>query len=156
MLGSKKTGGSASGGTTLISRDTEVVGDIHFCGNLDIEGQVKGNIVSQSGKDAVVRVVDKGLVEGDIRAPSIVINGGVIGDVHATRHLELAPKARVQGDVFYTLVEMAIGSEVNGRLMHVEAVEKEAKARKPEPLAATERSRENRLDTATPAMAKVD
>jgi cytoskeletal protein CcmA (bactofilin family) len=123
MLGSKDKGShkgsfSSSNSTTLISRDTEVIGDIKFGGNLDIEGTVRGNIIAQSGKDAVIRVVDKGLVEGNIHAPSVIINGTIHGDVYSTKHLELAAKARVQGNVQYTLVEMAIGAEVNGGLKH--------------------------------------
>lgn len=121
MLGSKEKGSfGASNNTTLISRDTEVVGDIKFSGNLDVEGVVRGNIFAQSdgGKEALVRVVDKGRVEGEIRAPSVIINGEVIGDVHSTKHLELASKARVTGNVHYILVEMAIGAEVNGSLKH--------------------------------------
>ena len=71
MLGSKEKGSSfgSSNSTTLVSRDTEISGDIKFSGNLDIEGVVKGNISAHSGKDAVVRIVDKGRVEGEIRAP---------------------------------------------------------------------------------------
>ena len=57
MLGNKEKGGfSSSNNTTLISSDAEVIGDIKFSGNLDIEGIVKGNIIAQSGKEAVVRV----------------------------------------------------------------------------------------------------
>ena len=119
MLGNKKSAFTGSGGTTLVSRDTTVVGDIHFSGNLDIEGLVRGNIVAEKGKDGMVRVIDKGRIEGEIHAPSIVINGTIKGDVHSSKHLELAPKARVEGDVYYTLVEMAAGSEVNGSLRHV-------------------------------------
>jgi cytoskeletal protein CcmA (bactofilin family) len=119
MLGSKKVGIGISGGTTLISRDTVIVGDIHFSGNLDVEGLVQGNIVAKPEKDACVRVVEKGRVEGDISAPKVIVNGSIEGDVHAGVHLELAAKARVQGNVFYTLVEMAVGSEVNGSLQHV-------------------------------------
>lgn len=120
MLGNKeKTSFGSSNTTTLISRDAEVVGDIKFSGSLDIEGVVKGNIIAQSGgKDAVVRIVDKGRVEGEIRAPSVIVNGSIIGDIHSTKHLELASKARVQGNVHYTLVEMAIGAEVNGGFKH--------------------------------------
>ncbi|MEM0955836.1 MAG: polymer-forming cytoskeletal protein [Pseudomonadota bacterium] len=119
MLGNKEKGGfAASNATTLVSRDTEIVGDIHFNGNLDIEGTVRGNIIATAGKDAVVRVVDKGLVEGEIHAPSVIINGTVTGDVHSSKHLELASKARVKGSVHYALVEMAIGAEVNGSLTH--------------------------------------
>lgn len=118
MLGSKKSGFSVSGSTTLVSQDTVIVGDVRFSGNLDIEGLVQGNIVAEPGKDALVRLIGKGRVEGDIRAPCIIINGEVVGDVHSNKQLELASKARVKGNVFYTLVEMAAGSEVNGSLTH--------------------------------------
>jgi cytoskeletal protein CcmA (bactofilin family) len=129
MLGSKKSGMGVSGGTTLISRDTVIVGEVHFSGNLDVEGLVQGNIVAKPEKDACVRVIDKGRVEGDIYAPAVVINGAVEGDVHSSHHLELASKARVQGNVFYTLVEMAVGSEVNGSLQHVAATAEGASAK---------------------------
>lgn len=119
MLGSKKSGFSVSGATTLISQDTVIEGDIRFSGSLDVEGLVKGNIIAEPGKDALLRLVGKGRVEGDIRVPSVIINGEVQGDVHSSRQLELAAHARVQGNVFYNLVEMVAGSEVNGSLKHV-------------------------------------
>ena len=118
MLGSKKSA-SVSGGTTLISHETVIVGDVHFCGNLDVEGLVQGNIIAQSGKEALLRVVGKGRVEGEIRVPCVIVNGVVQGDVYSSKHLELASKSRVQGNVFYTLVEMAAGAEVNGSLTHM-------------------------------------
>ncbi len=120
MLGSKKSGFGGGGNTTLVSRDTMVVGDIHFSGNLDVEGVVQGNIIAEKGKDALVRIIDKGRVQGEIRAPSVVVNGTVEGDVHSSKHLELAAKGRVKGNVHYTLLEMAAGSEVNGSLTHTE------------------------------------
>ena len=119
MLGNKKSGFGISGSTTLVSRDTVIVGDIHFSGNLDIEGLVQGNIVALPEKEALIRVVHGGRVEGEIRVPSIIINGSVEGDVYSSKHLELATKGRVHGDVCYTLVEMAAGAEVNGALKHI-------------------------------------
>ena len=92
---------------------------MHFSGNLDVEGLVQGNIIAQSGKEALLRVVGKGRVEGDIRVPCVIINGAVQGNVYSSKHLELASKSRVQGNVFYTLVEMAAGAEVNGSLTHM-------------------------------------
>jgi cytoskeletal protein CcmA (bactofilin family) len=120
MLGNK----SSAGNTTIISRDTVVVGDLHFNGSLDVEGLVQGNIIALPGKDATVRVIERGRVEGEIRAPRVVVNGEVIGDVYSATHLELAPKARVSGNVYYTLVEMAVGAEVNGSLKHVDDPDK--------------------------------
>ncbi len=119
MLGSKKSGFGNSGHTTLISRETVVVGDIHFSGNLDIEGLVQGSIVALPDKEAFVRVIAQGKVEGEIRVPHIVINGAVEGLVYSTSLLEMATHGRVDGDVYYSRVEMAAGSEVNGVLKHI-------------------------------------
>jgi cytoskeletal protein CcmA (bactofilin family) len=38
--------------------------------------------------------------------------------VHALSHVELAAQARVHGNVYYSLIEMAMGAEVNGNLVH--------------------------------------
>jgi cytoskeletal protein CcmA (bactofilin family) len=50
--------------------------------------------------------------------PHVVLNGTVKGDVRATERVELGPKARVIGNVQYKLIEMSIGAEVNGKLIH--------------------------------------
>lgn len=112
---------------SLISRSTEIVGDIHFSGELIIEGRVKGNIYTEDDSSALIRVADKGSVEGDISVPSAIINGLVQGDVRATIHLELAAKAVVAGNVYYNLIEMVMGSEVNGNLIHIAPDQKENK-----------------------------
>lgn len=154
MLGNKKAGFGAGGNTTLVSRDTVIVGDVHFSGNLDVEGVVKGNIVAKDGKDALVRIIDKGRVQGEIRAPSVVINGTVEGDVHSSKHLELAAKGRVKGNVHYTLLEMAAGSEVNGSLTHTES-EESARESKPDPsVQVTEARPEKRAAAAKVAPVK--
>ena len=104
--------------TTLISKATEITGDVHFSGVLEVEGKVRGNIYADDDSSAEVRVRESGLVQGEIKVPSVIINGLVEGDVHSTQHLELAAKARVVGNVYYHLIEMVMGSEVNGSLCH--------------------------------------
>ncbi len=101
---------------TLISSKTEIVGDVKFTGGLHIDGVVKGNLIAEPGSSAVVRISDKGRVEGQINAPNIIVNGKVIGDVHATEYIELAKKAEVNGDVYYQMMEMVLGAQVNGKL----------------------------------------
>lgn len=103
---------------TLISRGTKVVGDLHFTGDLQIEGTVVGNIVADNGNDAKLVVAEKGSVEGEIRVPVVIINGSVNGNVHSTKHVELAAKALVEGNVHYQLIEMVKGSQVNGSLVY--------------------------------------
>jgi cytoskeletal protein CcmA (bactofilin family) len=41
--------------------------------------------------------------------------------VRALQRVELGSSARVHGNVEYGLIEMAIGAEVNGKLVHVSA-----------------------------------
>ena len=85
---------------TLVSRTTEIVGDIHFSGELIIEGKVKGNIYAEDDSEAVVRVAENGAAEGELCVPSAIINGLVQGDVRSAIHLELAAKAVVVGNVY--------------------------------------------------------
>lgn len=119
MFGKKETSTSYSAGsTTLVSKNTEVVGDINFSGNLMIEGTVKGNIGAVDGADAHARILDNGLVQGEIRVPTIVINGTINGDVYSSKHVELAAKAVVNGNVHYELIEIVKGAQVNGNLVY--------------------------------------
>ena len=106
-------------GHTLISRSTEIVGDIHFTGELIIEGKVKGNMYAEDDSAALIRIAEGGSVEGEICVPSAVINGVVQGDVRPATHIELAANAVVVGNVYYNLIEMVMGSEVNGNQRHI-------------------------------------
>ena len=109
---------SGSTSTTLISKNTEVVGDIHFTGTLHIEGTLRGNVYVSDGNDAHLEVADNGKVEGQITVPTVRINGRVIGDIHSSKHVELAAKAEVDGNVHYKLIEMVKGAQVNGNLLY--------------------------------------
>ncbi len=117
MFGSKTK--AATSGTTLLARSVEVQGNIKFAGHLEVEGKVVGDIYADEASDARVRVLENGTVEGEIRAPNVVINGQITGDVYATKHLELAAHAVVNGNVHYCVVEMVKGAQVNGNLMHI-------------------------------------
>ncbi|WP_416885713.1 bactofilin family protein [Marinospirillum sp.] len=103
---------------TLISSKAEIVGDIHFSGGLHIDGRVHGNIIADDDSKAVLRISDKGRVEGEVSVPHLVVNGTIVGDVHSCEHLELAAKAVVKGNIFYNTVEMVMGAQVDGRLEH--------------------------------------
>lgn len=139
----KKSAMAFSNNHTLISRGTKVVGDLHFTGDLQIEGHVCGNIMAESGNDAKLVVADKGMVEGEIRVPMVIINGNVIGNVHSSKHVELAAKAVVEGNVHYQLIEMVKGAQVNGSLVYSgsSAAQKEAEPAKA-PLSDNEKADE--------------
>ena len=115
-------------GITLVATNCEFVGDVHFSDQLLVNGIVKGNIYAQAGSKAVITVSEKGRVKGEIRVPNVIVNGKVYGDIRSDKHLELAAKAEVKGNVYYNLIEMVMGSRVDGNLLHVKDGRREARA----------------------------
>lgn len=109
--------------STVIGQETEITGDVQFSGGLHLDGKVTGNVSGAESNDATVTVSEKGVIEGDVRVDTLILNGTVIGDVYANERVELASAARVTGTVYYRLLEMAMGAEVNGQLVHSEQQE---------------------------------
>ena len=119
MLGSgKKVKATGSKVDTIIGQQTRIEGDIHFTGGLHVDGHIKGGIVAEAGSDSVLTVSEHGSIEGDVRVPTVILNGTVTGDVRSDDRIELSTKAEVNGDVYYNLIEMAMGAAVNGSLVH--------------------------------------
>ncbi len=118
MFGKTKKPKQSAKIDSLIGQNTEIRGDIIFNGGLHVDGLIKGNVVSEEGTGSVLTLSERGVVEGEVKVANIVLNGTIIGDVHALEHIELASDARVNGNVYYSLIEMAMGAEVNGNLVH--------------------------------------
>jgi cytoskeletal protein CcmA (bactofilin family) len=114
----KKPKSSGTRVDTIIGQQTRIEGDILFTGGLHIDGNIKGNIVAESGSDSVLTVSEHGCIEGDVSVPTVILNGSVMGDVRSDERIELAARAQVNGDVYYNLIEMAMGAAVNGNLVH--------------------------------------
>ena len=114
---------------TLVGQQTELRGDLMFSGGLHIDGNVKGDVTA--GNDGISSLVlsERGCIEGRIRVPHVVVNGMVIGDIYASESIELAAKARITGDVYYNRLEVAMGAEVNGSLIHLAEVDGTAAAK---------------------------
>lgn len=106
---------------TLIGQQTHIRGDVHFSGGLRVDGRVTGNVIANEPDNGLLTLSEKGSIQGDLRVPYQVINGTIEGDVHATEHVELAPQARINGNVYYRLLKMSEGAAVNGQLIHSEA-----------------------------------
>jgi cytoskeletal protein CcmA (bactofilin family) len=114
-------------GVTLVAANTEIAGDVKFEDQLYINGVVNGNVLADPGSKATVIVSQEGTVKGEIRVPNVVINGSVEGNIYASARMELATKAQVKGNVYYTLIEMQLGAMVDGQLVHDEKLAAESK-----------------------------
>lgn len=108
---------------TLVGQHSVVTGDVKFSGGLHVDGTIKGNVIAESDGRSMLSLSEQGTIEGEVSVPFVVLNGVVVGDVQGGEHVELASKARITGNVYYNLIEMAIGAEVNGKLVHSPAGE---------------------------------
>lgn len=106
---------------TLIGPQVVIRGDIEFSGGLYVEGRIEGKVVATGEGRAVLMLAEQGSIEGEVRAPVVMLDGRVDGDVHAAERVELAAKARVQGNVYYKVAEMTAGAQLTGRLIHADA-----------------------------------
>lgn len=109
---------------TIIGHNTEITGNIAFRGGLHVDGKVKGNILSEDESDSILILSEEGAIEGEVRVPNVLLNGQVTGDVHASDRVELANRARIEGNVYYNLLEMEMGAAINGNLVHQNKKEK--------------------------------
>jgi cytoskeletal protein CcmA (bactofilin family) len=103
---------------TLIGAKTRINGDVEFAGGLHLDGYINGNVTAEPQAGAFLSVSETGCIEGSVFAPSVVLNGIVKGDIEADERVELGAKARVLGNVHYTLIETAVGAQINGKLVH--------------------------------------
>jgi cytoskeletal protein CcmA (bactofilin family) len=119
MFGSDKKGNGRPpvNVDTLIGSNTVIRGDLTFSGGLHVDGRIEGSVVAAPDAAALVMLSDKGVIEGEVRAPHVVINGQIRGDIVASERVELASQARVDGNIYYKLLEMAAGAQVNGRIV---------------------------------------
>lgn len=109
------------GGVTLVSEQTTLRGDLRFTGGqVRIDGKVIGSVVAESGTGARIEVCTKGVVEGEIHGPLIVVDGQVQGNIVSTERISLLSGARINGNLFYKVLEMAAGAQVSGQIRRVE------------------------------------
>ena len=133
MFGSRRKKFKSAKVDTLIGQNAEMQGNVVYKGGLHVDGKVKGNVMADDESDSMLILSERGVIEGEIRVPNVLLNGEVNGDVHACERVELARHARVNGNVYYNLLEMAMGAEINGNMVHRKRQEKKLLEHKGEP-----------------------
>lgn len=114
MLGRKNKGTIDS----LIGISTNIEGNVRFRGGLRIDGNVKGNVIAEGEDPSMLVISEHARVEGEVRVAHLVVNGEIVGPVYSSELLELQPRARITGDVYYKALEMHGGALVAGKLTH--------------------------------------
>ena len=102
---------------TLLGKTANVNGDLDFSGGLHLDGRINGNVRSTAPDGGALSVSESGVIEGRVEVTNIVMNGTVNGDMCARDRLVLGGKARVNGNVYYGVIEMAPGAVITGKLI---------------------------------------
>ena len=101
---------------SLIAQGSCIEGNLKFTDGLRIDGEVIGDIRAVEGGASILVISESATVTGQIYADHVIINGRVMGPVHASELLELQPKAKIAGDVSYKALEMHQGAVIFGQL----------------------------------------
>lgn len=104
---------------TLIGKGVRVEGDIDFLGGMHLDGAIAGNVRSDAAPGATLSVSETGSIEGSVQVPTVILQGQVRGDIHAAERVVLGATARVEGDVYYGVIEMTLGAQIMGKLVRL-------------------------------------
>lgn len=104
---------------TLVGRDTSVHGDVEFSGGLYVDGRVVGAVRASTPLGSSLSVSETGVIDGPVEAGTVVLHGRVRGDIQARERLVLGATARVEGNVYYGVIEMTLGAQIVGKLLQL-------------------------------------
>jgi cytoskeletal protein CcmA (bactofilin family) len=101
---------------TLIGKASRVHGDLEFVGGLHLDGSIAGNVRADPGEGSSLSISETGAIEGNVEAWNVMLNGTVKGDILARERIVLGATARVEGNVYYGVIEMTLGAQIMGKL----------------------------------------
>lgn len=104
---------------TLIAKSVRVNGDLEFGGGLHLDGQVAGDVKADLTTPASLSVSDTGSIEGSVQVIDLVLHGAVRGDIVARGRVVLGASARVEGNLYYGVIEMTLGAQIMGKLVRL-------------------------------------
>jgi cytoskeletal protein CcmA (bactofilin family) len=110
--------------SNVISKETQIKGDIVAHGNIRIEGSVEGAVKSQSK----IVIGESAVIKGNLSSSEAEISGKVDGKVICSDVLYLKKSALVTGDIITNKLVVENGATFNGRCqMGANQVNKAAK-----------------------------
>lgn len=110
---------SESAINTLLEKGSHFEGKLTFEGGVRIQGTFKGEIFS----DDVLVIGAGARVEAEIDIGEVIIQGTVIGNIRASRYIEIHAPGRVKGDLTTPSLKIERGAIFQGRSFMEEAAE---------------------------------
>ena len=101
-------------GPSVLSADLTVTGNIKTEGDVQIEGQVEGDVRAHQ-----LTVGETATIRGEIVADDIVVHGRVVGRVRGLK-VRLSATARVEGDIIHKTIAIESGAHFEGSVQRQE------------------------------------
>jgi len=96
--------------TTIISSGVKIEGTVTTNGNIRVDGEIKGDMISENN----ITVGESGSVNGKINASVISIGGTVTGSLEAKEKLTLTSRGKINGDIIVKAFVIEDGGLFNG------------------------------------------
>jgi cytoskeletal protein CcmA (bactofilin family) len=93
---------------SILSSDLQIKGNIRTTGDIQVEGQVEGDIRAH-----LLTVGEGATVKGELVADDVVINGRIVGRVRGLK-VRLTSTARVEGDIIHKTIAIESGAHFEG------------------------------------------
>ncbi len=106
---------------TLIGKTSRVQGDVEFAGGMHLDGEVCGAVRADPAQESSLSVSESGVILGPVQVHNLILHGTVRGNIQALGRLVLGATAKVEGDVYYGIIEMTLGAQIVGKLVRLEA-----------------------------------
>ena len=97
---------------SIISADVVITGVLSSSGDIQVDGRVDGDV-----RCAGLTVGEGGVIQGEVRADSIVVRGKVEGSLKA-RAVAIAESGHVEGDILHETLEIEAGAFIQGSFRH--------------------------------------
>ena len=116
---------ASSGAASVIGTDLSVTGNLLSKGEIQIEGQVQGDLTA-----ARIVVGPNAKITGGLVADDVEVQGTVHGSIRGMR-VTLKSNSRVEGDVFHQMLAIEQGAYVEGKSRRSENPKENAKTEVP-------------------------
>lgn len=103
--------GNATGSTSLLSKEIKMEGEIQGSENLQVEGRFKGTIKLAGD----LYIGSTGVVDADIEADNVIIQGQINGNVLARKQLQIQSSGKLLGDCTAQSIDIKEGALFEGR-----------------------------------------
>jgi cytoskeletal protein CcmA (bactofilin family) len=97
---------------TTIGATVKVRGDFRGNGNILIDGDFDGSLITSGNLHAGVQ----SKIKANIEANEATIEGAVEGNIKLKGHIEIGSTANVKGDIYATSIGVTRGAIINGKI----------------------------------------